>query len=223
MVRYRWDGNIGHDDIYMVNADGTNGHWVRSEPSPWHLFDPTWSPDGSRLVLTVWWSPNWYLATMDVANANIQIISPGTGGFVGSRPAYNKADTKMVYVGPNYRTVEQINADGSGHKVLYTSASGAVDHPTFSPDGTKIAFEKGSIPGNTDIFVKNLSDGTAKRLTWSTAADRNATWSRDGSKIAFSSERSGTAQIWTMNSATGGSLLRITHTTTPERYPSWSP
>jgi len=223
VVRYRWDGNVGHDDIWVMDANGSNGHWVRPTPSPWDLFDPTWSPDGTHLVLTVWWaSTNWYLAKMNVATGDIQLISPGTGGFVGTRPSYNKAGTKIVYVGPKYGTVEQINADGTGHKVRYTSSSGAVDHPTFSPDGTKIAFEKGAIPGNTDIFVKNLVDGVTKRLTWSTAADRNATWSPDGSKIAFMSERSGTAQIWTMNSAAGGSLLRITHTTSHERYPSWS-
>ncbi len=223
VVRYRWDGNVGHDDIWVMDANGSNGHWVRPTPSPWDLFDPTWSPDGSHLVLTVWWgSTNWFLATMDVATGDIHLISPGTGGFVGTRPSYNKAGTKIVYVGPKYYTVEQINADGTGHKIRYTSRSGAVDHPTFSPDGTKIAFEQGAIPGNTDIFVKNLVDGVTKQLTFSTAADRNASWSPDGSKIAFMSERSGTPQIWTMNAATGGSLLRITHTTSAERYPSWS-
>lgn len=170
-------------------------------------------------MLTLWLSPHWYLALMDVATGNVQFISPATGGIVGTRPSCNKAGTKIVYIGPNYTTVEQINTDGSGHKIRYT-AQVTVDHPTFSPDGTKIAFEKGAIPGNTEI--KNLVDGVTKRLTFSTTADRNATCSPDGSTIAFMSERSGTAQIWTMNAATGGSLLRITHTTSAERYPSWS-
>jgi Tol biopolymer transport system component len=222
VVRYRMDGTVGHSDIWVMDANGGNGHWVRPSPSPWDLFDPTWSPDGSHVVLTVWWSPNWYLAKMYVATGDIQLIAPLKGGFVGTRPAYNKAGTKIVYIGPKYNTIEQINADGSGHVVRYTSPDYMVDHPTFSPDGQKIAFEKGGIPGNTDIFVKNLVTGVTKRLTWSTAADRNATWSPDGSKIAFMSERSGTPQIWTMSSATGGSLLQITHTSSAERYPSWS-
>lgn len=221
MVRYRLEEGVGRSDIWVVDADGSGGHWVRPTPSPWDLSDPTWAPDGSHLVLTVWWDPHWYLAKMELATGNIYLIHPIGGGIVGTRPSYNKAGTKIVYVGKNYNTIEQINADGSGRKVRYT-ASITVDHPTFSPDGKKIAFEKGYSPGNTDIFVKNLADGTTKRLTFSTAADRNATWSPDGSKIAFTSERSGKAQIWTMNAATGGSLLRITHTTSHERYPSWS-
>jgi Tol biopolymer transport system component len=221
MVRYRMVGNVGHSDIYVIDANGGNGHWVRPTQSPYDLFDPTWSPDGTHLVLTVWLSPNWYLARMDLATGNLQLISPGWGGIVGTRPAYDKTGQKIVYIGSKYNTVEQVNADGSGKKILYSS-SVYVDHPTFSPDGKKIAFERGYVPGNTDICVKNLVDGVFKRLTFSTAADRNATWSPDGTKIAFMSERSGKAQIWTMNAATGGSLLRITQTTSAERYPSWS-
>jgi Tol biopolymer transport system component len=221
MVRYRMDGTVGHSDIYVINADGSNGHWLRAEPSPWDLFDPTWAPDGSHLVLTMWLSPNWYLARMDLATANITLIGPAFTGIVGHRPSYDKTGTKIVYIGSKYNTVEQVNADGSGKKVRYL-ANTSVDHPTFSPDGKKIAFEKGAVPGNTDIFVKNLVDGVTKRITFSTAADRNATWSPDGTRIAFSSERSGKSQIWTMNSATGGSLLRVTHTDSYELFPSWS-
>jgi TolB protein len=61
-----------------------------------------------------------------------------------------------------------------------------------------VDFEKGAIPGNTEIYVKNLVAGTTKRLTFSSAADRNATWSPDGTKIAFSSERTGVSQIYTI-------------------------
>jgi TolB protein len=65
--------------------------------------------------------------------------------------------------------------------------------------------------------VKDLVALVTNRLTFSTAADRNATWSPDGTKIAFSSERTGKSQIWTMNSATGGSLTQLTHTSSAER------
>ena len=221
MVRYRMDGTVGHDDIWICDYNGNNGHWVRPAPSPWDLFDPTWSPDGSHLVLTMWLSPYWYLAKMDVATGNVTLIGVPFGGIAGTRPSYDKTGQKIVFIGTKYNTVEQVNADGSGRKVLYTSSM-AVDHPTFSPDGTKVAFERGAIPGNTEIYVKNLVAGTTKRLTFSSAADRNATWSPDGTKIAFASERTGKSQIWTMNSSTGGSLLQLTKTNSAERYPSWS-
>ena len=62
MVRTRWDGNVSHDDIWLVNADGTNGHWLRGEMSPWSLKDPSWAPDGSHLLVSMFIAPSyWYL------------------------------------------------------------------------------------------------------------------------------------------------------------------
>jgi TolB protein len=221
MVRPRLDGNIYRSDIWLIDADGGNGHWARPTPSPWDLMDPSWSPDGSRLVLSVIIQGVWYLGRMELATGDIYLFNPLSGGIVGTRPSYDRTGQKIIYVGSNYNTVEQINADGSGHKTRYSSKI-AVDHPTFSPDGKRIAFEKGAIPGNTDIFVKNFATGITTRLTSSLAADRNASWSPDGTRIAFMSERSGKSQIWTMNAATGGGLVRITHTASYERYPAWS-
>jgi TolB protein len=221
MIRPRLDVDTYHSDIWLIDADGGNGHWARATPSPWHLMDPSWSPDGSHLVMSVIVEGVWYLGGMQLSTGTIYIIHPAGGGIVGTRPSYDATGKKIIYVGSKYTTVEQINADGSGHKIRYSSKL-AVDHPTLSPDGKRLAFEKGAIPGNTDIFVKDFTTGVTKRLTSSLAADRNATWSRDGSRIAFMSERSGTPQIWTMNSATGLGLARITQTKGYERYPAWS-
>lgn len=63
----------------------------------------------------------------------------------------------------------------------------------WSPDGSKVAFERGS-----EIWVMN-SDGTKQtRLTSNAIIDSNPTWSPDGSQIAFVSERDGDLDIWTM-------------------------
>jgi Tol biopolymer transport system component len=222
VMRKRADiGNVIHDDIWVMNADGTNGHWMRPEASPWNLWDPTWSPDGSRLLLTMSLSGYVYLATMTVADGQVTLLHPVGGGILGHQPQYDRTGQKIVYVNTYTKTVDQVNADGSNHKVLATTTT-LPNRPTFSPDGKKIAYSK-MIPGtlNEEIFVKNLGTNVTTRLTYSSSIDFEPTWSPDGTKIAFASRRSGQYQVWVM-SATGGSPVRITHTSTMEAEPFWS-
>jgi dipeptidyl aminopeptidase/acylaminoacyl peptidase len=47
MVRPRLDANnVAHADIYLMNADGTGKRWALSQPSPYAIRHPAWSPDG---------------------------------------------------------------------------------------------------------------------------------------------------------------------------------
>ncbi len=214
-----------HYDIYLINADGTNGHWVRSTAVGFDMYHPSWSPDGTRLALSVTMSGALYVGWMNVTTGMIGIYSTGYGGLQGTEPAYTPAG-QIVYVGATGKTIDRINADGSGHKTL-VSSSVNVYQPSISPDGKKLAYVKlvsGTpyLGGNTEIYVKNLVDGTTKRLTTVSGDDLQPTWSPDGTKLAFTSSRSGIYQIWTMSSSTGGSLTRITHTSTGEKDPMWS-
>jgi len=67
-----------------------------------------------------------------------------------------------------------------------TSLIGTEAHPTFSPDGNKVAFTwNGKGEDNYDIYVKLIGTESISRLTTDPKADFRASWSPDGSKIAF--------------------------------------
>jgi Tol biopolymer transport system component len=224
MVRVRRDAsNIQHDDIYVINTDGSNGHWARSAPYGYNLGDPSWSPDGSHLVLAVNVGGTQYLGLLHLDTGTIDAVAEGTGGVKGYQPSYDRTGQRIVYLGNGGNTVEQVNADGSGHKTRYsTPATVPVRNPTFSPDGKKIAFDRIVGTGNNvEIFVKNLLDGSVKRLTSSAGADLQPSWSPDGSRIAFASVRSGKFKIWTMSATTGGNLVRISNAA-GDWEPEWS-
>jgi Tol biopolymer transport system component len=220
LIRWRLDNsNIWRRDIYVINADGSGGHWARPYAAAAEFFDPAWSPDGSRIVVTMLQNGHpTFLAWIQVATGAIVPVSPTA---YGSEPSYDATGQKIVFVGPGDTTIAQINADGSGYKKRYTCSCNFIHHPRFSPDGKKIAFARPVGAGNSpEIFVKNLSDGTNQRLTSSSGWDDTPSWSPDGSKIVFDSDRTGKWQIYTMT-ATGGSQVRLT-TTSYDFGPDWS-
>jgi Tol biopolymer transport system component len=221
LVRPRPDpSSLKYLDIYLMNADGSNKRWARSLPSSFNIASPSWSPDGSRLVVTVTLGGVSYLATMDVATGQMAFVMLAGKPLQGRYPSYDKTGTKIFYLGATAKTVEMV--DPAGNQAWWVfSATTAMSRPRVSPDGTKIAYEK-RVGTNTDIYVQALWNGTPKRLTTHSGVDAAPTWSPDGSKLAFASTRSGKYQIWTMNAATGGSLTRITHTTVNETDPAWS-
>src|SRR5207248_1345488 len=74
--------------------------------------------------------------------------------------------------------------------------------PTWSPDGTRIAFHcDPDGTENLEICVINADGTNLVRLTNNPALDEFPAWSRDGAKILFSSLRNGNSYLFIMNPA----------------------
>jgi Tol biopolymer transport system component len=220
-VRRRVDAaNVGRDDIYLVNVDGTGKRWARTATSTFNITDPSWSPDGTRLVVTVILQGTPLLATLTLATGQLDLVAGWNGAIVGRQGSYHPDGKSIIFVDQTGKKVRQIYPNDDDYTLVDLNVS--VGHPTFSPDGKMFAYSR-LIAGTTnmEIFVQNLSTYVAKRLTYIGGYDGWPTWSPDGTRLAFESRRSGQNQIWTM-SATGGTATRITHTATIEGAPSWS-
>jgi WD40 repeat protein/K319-like protein len=104
-------------------------------------------------------------------------------------------------------------------------APGQAGEPSWSPDGTQIAFAAGS-PGGLHLWIMDFFTGDATPLTQdNTVSDNNPAWSPDGSKIAFT--RCGGSPIhcdvWVVN-ADGTSPVNLTQSPgSDDMQPAWSP
>jgi TolB protein len=113
-----------------------------------------------------------------------------------------------------------MRADGSGRVRLTTHPDLDFD-PTWSPDGTRIAF-RSHRDGDEEVYVMNADGSGQRNLTGNATTDYSPAWSPDGRWIAINSDRSGRASIWLVR-PDGGGARELTRIPGISEYPTWSP
>jgi Tol biopolymer transport system component len=100
------------------------------------------------------------------------------------------------------------------------------DHPSWSPDGTRIAFRSHRTQYLGDIWVMNANGSNPLLLTPDALPaitdEMRPAWSPDGSRIAYSSNAGGSMNLWTMR-ADGGDTRQLTLAQAYDTEASWSP
>ena len=126
-----------------------------------------------------------------------------------------------------------MNLDMTGLSLLTNMEEGACQ-PTWSPDGSQIAFISPcrarsdfteTAYRDSSIYVMN-ADGTGQRpVTTVPSSDFEPAWSPDGKRIAFTSLRDGKKDIYLLTVDTGA-IVRLTTVAgdvQENSQPSWSP
>lgn len=95
---------------------------------------------------------------------------------------------------------------------------------TWSPDGTKIAFDSGNTRdnGNMDVYIINADGTHLQQLTDHPKIDSQPHFSPDGKWLTFMSEQSGNRDIWIMR-IDGSHKIRLTYDPKMDIWPRWSP
>jgi Tol biopolymer transport system component len=210
-------------DIYTVNPDGTNlTNLTANTSTSVSEGGPAWSPDGTKIAFSsdlnsksVLGSNDIYVMDADGSNPKRLTNNDYRFQYVGS---WSPDGAKMVL--SCYRSLYEVctmDADGSN---LTQLTSGDNEGPTWSPDGTKIAY-RGSSGG---IHTMN-PDGSNKTLA--IAGGDQADWSPDGTKIAYRRypPGQGHSDIFIAN-ADGSNPVNLTASisnTSYETVPTWSP
>jgi hypothetical protein len=163
------------------------------------------------VVVSVRWFLPLLCSFLALAGASVaEATAPGAAG-------------RIVFSSDRTGNLElySVGADGgSERRLTWTAAS--EQSPAWSPDGQRIAFERGDASGSR-IWAA-LADGSGEVELSPSAGesvdDRDPAWSPDGSRIAFSSTRTGTWNLWLMN-ADGTGLRKLSDAFASD--PAWSP
>jgi dipeptidyl aminopeptidase/acylaminoacyl peptidase len=127
-----------------------------------------------------------------------------------------------VNKGRNYELAVTNLKDGKMRRIL--SGDQALLSPTYSPCGTRIAYQA-DFEGNEDydVFVTDAGGKNPRKITDSVADNENPEFSPDGKRIAFVSNRKGDMENLYVVDAEGGEAVRLTNEDLPVREFAWSP
>lgn len=108
----------------------------------------------------------------------------------------------------------------TGSVIALTQNSSEDWSPSWSPDGSKLAFSSTRNEG-WNIYVMRVKNRKVIQLT-NGGEDRRPSWSPDGKQIAFTSARDGNSEIYVMN-ANGSNPRNVTNHQARDDRPQWSP
>ncbi len=137
-------------------------------------------------------------------------------------PAISTDGTKIAYwslVPPGFWYLFVINADGTGRTQITPTEGGSDEDISWSPDGTRIAFNTSAIDGGQDSIYTCRADGSDRRRLTVSTNDSFPQWSPDGARIVFASARSGNSDIWIMNANDGSNQIQLTSLANQETKP----
>ena len=242
-------GNPRRHQLRVINADGTEQNaWVSRHKD--ELGNPSWSPDGRRIVFEINDSgDNPEIAVVGAGSErNLTFVGAGPEHILtylpeaeqpdwspdGLRIVFHAVDELNRFSTPERTNIYLIDPEGkeagrvaSWHRnvglIKLTDRSVSDWDPKWSPDGRRIVFSS-SRDGDSEIYVMNADGSGIVQLTDNMAGDLDPIWSPDGRHIAFlsgrDSERGG--EIYIMN-ADGSDQTRLTYNQRREYEITWSP
>jgi len=242
----------GDYEIYTMALDGSDVRQLTNNETD--DFAHSWSPDGSRIAFISQRDGDYEIYTMASDGSDVrQLTNNETDDFApswspdGSRIAFSsRSDSYYDYDSSDIYTIASDGFDV--RRLTDDEFSGSNSNPSWSPDGSRIAFvsnraywhtvfssdDPNRFFDNRDRFFDNRAgyreiytmspDGSdVRRLTDNESSDSELSWSPDGSRIAFVSRRAaGRAEIYTM-SPDGSDVRRLTNSQFSDFAHSWSP
>jgi hypothetical protein len=216
--------------LWTMNADGSG----QSQPStPFYAYDPAWSPDGQKFAagdagFEVFransdGSGHFHLAYVDEGDPQGLEWSPDGQVIVFSMYVQSSTNSLLVTIKPDGSDFTDISQDAT----IDTETSW---YPTWSPDGTKIAYAYSGIESSlpSGIYTVNPDGSGHTLINSSVLSNEGLAWSPDKTKIASAGNVGpGSGALYIMNAdGTGAAAVpgvSITGVSWLAGRPDWQP
>lgn len=211
----------GSFQLYVMNADGSSiKRLTNLEPFSWHVTPPSWSPDGKKIAFSGTASDPTKGTELYVIGANGTGLTPvASHASDDAAPQFSPDGKRIAFTSDRsgYDEVWIVNADGTD-AVQLTECNGAYcRNPSWSPDGTLMAF---SVGFGTEVRIVPVATPNVTVTTIPLA--ENPVWAPDGVKLAVTSTATNPPHPMIVN-MDGSAPYSLSIFGTPEARPtSWT-
>lgn len=214
-VAFAWSGPKGSNrDIYLKLLDSENPLRLTSDAAD--NYSPVWSPDGRSIAFVRNSDNDRGIFIIPVIGGPARKIYTPKGTIEWDRATLSWSPDGKRLIFPDGKSastpssIYALSLDSLEAKAI-TSPPKYWDGdmgPAFSPDGTKVAFLRGTDAAVRDIYIMDTTGGEPRRLTQDDRYVNAVAWTRDSSALVFSSDRRGKFSLWRI-AVSGGSPVRL--------------
>lgn len=206
-----------YSNIWVEPAQGGNARPITSGANV--ISSLAWAPDSHNLIFSINSGGLWRIGL----NGGSPLSFLNTEGETEGLTVSHRND-RLAYV-RNYESLNiwRVPIPGTSHSTPVKLLSSARDdfEPTFSPDGSRLAFSSNR-SGTYQIWISGSDGSSPRQITFfEDSLVGSPTWSPDGTKVAYDARVNGNADIY-VTDVRSGIRKRITDAASAEVVPSWS-
>jgi Tol biopolymer transport system component len=218
-------GSADSSGMYAASIDNpgqrtrvlpTSGTAVYAPPSGAHAAYLVWAQQQTVLAqkidpesLRLAGEPSVILQNVGMTQTGETLFSVSENGIIASRQGGAK-DLRISW-------------HRDGQKELLPVPPGSYGFLRLAPAGRRVAFRRGNIGANWDLWTFDFSRSVMTRLTFDPGTESYPVWSPDSRHIVFAASRDGSSDLYRKEAAAGGADQRLTREPGVKAATDWSP